>query len=90
MVDHLARANNYLNRAAKCEAASKETSSKDFADCYQQLSDLYRNSAKLEVDFLEGMRAREREEALTSNHYSNGVRVTLRSSASLKVGRLAA
>ncbi|HZC56307.1 MAG TPA: hypothetical protein VE396_09730 [Xanthobacteraceae bacterium] len=90
MVDHLAWAKNYRDRAAKCEAASKETSSKDFASCYQQLSDLYRNYAKLEEDFFERMRKRAREEAFPPNNYSNSIQVTRPSSASLKVGRLAA
>jgi hypothetical protein len=83
MVDHLAWAKNYRERAANCEAASKNTSSKDFASCYQQLSDLYRNCAKLEEDFFERMRKREREEALTPSNYS--IQVT-----PPKIGRLAA
>ena len=93
MIDHLAWAENYRDRAVKCEAASKKTSSKDFANCYQQLSNLYRNCAKLEEDFFEGIRkaAREeaeiaRKEAFPSNNYSNSIQVTVPSSVSSKVG----
>jgi hypothetical protein len=53
MVDHLALAKAYRNRAAGCETASKNTSSMEFADCYRQLSRLYANCAKLQEDFFE-------------------------------------
>ena len=50
MVDHLAWAKDYRNRAA---TASKNTSSTAFAFCYRQLSKLYENYAKLGEDFFE-------------------------------------
>jgi hypothetical protein len=61
-VDHLEWAKAYRNRAANCAAASKTTSSKDFADCYRQLSRLYENFAKLEEDYVDRERERARAE----------------------------
>ena len=51
MVDHLAWAEGYRNRAAKCRSAGTETSSVKFGDCYRLLADHYVLLAELEVDF---------------------------------------
>jgi hypothetical protein len=51
MIDHLACAQRYRNRAAKCELAAKNTSSTSFSDCYRLASQYYLMLADLEEDF---------------------------------------
>jgi hypothetical protein len=51
MVDHLAWAEGYRNRAAKCRSAAKEISSDGFGNCYRLLADHYVLLAELEEDF---------------------------------------
>jgi len=51
MIDHLAWAEGYRNRAAKCRSIGKETSSVDFGNCYGLLADHYVFLAELEEDF---------------------------------------
>jgi hypothetical protein len=52
MVDHLAWAEGYRNRAAKCRSAGKEISSVSFGNCYRLLADHYVFLAELEEDFV--------------------------------------
>lgn len=51
MVDHLARAQGYRNRAAKCQVSAKSTSSAEFGECYRLLEKYYLMLANLEEDF---------------------------------------
>jgi hypothetical protein len=51
MVDHLQWAQGYRNRAVKCQLSAKNTSSREFGDCYQLLSQYYNMLASLEEDF---------------------------------------
>jgi len=51
MIDHLAWAQRYRDRAAKCELAAKNTSSTSFSDCYRLVSQYYLTLADLEEDF---------------------------------------
>jgi hypothetical protein len=51
MVDHLASAKGYRNRAARCELAAKNTSSAEFSDCYRLLATHYVALAKMEEDY---------------------------------------
>jgi hypothetical protein len=51
MVEHLAWAENYRNRAAKCRSAAENVSSARFANCYRLLADHYIVLADLEEDF---------------------------------------
>ena len=51
MVDHLAWAEGYRNRAAKCELSATNTSSLKFGDCYRLLSQYYIQLASLEENF---------------------------------------
>ena len=51
MVDHLAWAEGYRNRAALCRSSAKETSSVDFGNCYRLLADHYVHLADLEEDY---------------------------------------
>jgi hypothetical protein len=37
MVDHLAWAQGYRDRAAKCQVSAKSTSSVEFGECYRLL-----------------------------------------------------
>ena len=51
MVDHLAWAEAYRNRAAKCRSVAAGISSSDFENCYRKLADHYLLLADLEEDF---------------------------------------
>jgi hypothetical protein len=51
MVDHLAWAEGYRNRAAKCRSTAREVSSISFGDCYRLLADHYILLADLEEDY---------------------------------------
>jgi hypothetical protein len=51
MVDHLAWAQGYRNRAAKCQLSAKNTSSVEFGGCYRLLEKYYIMLANLEEDF---------------------------------------
>ena len=51
MVDHLAWAEGYRNRAAKCLSTGQEITSAGFRDCYRLLADHYVLLAELEEDF---------------------------------------
>ena len=51
MVDHLAWAAGYRNRAARCELSAKNTSSAKFGECYRLLSNYYSQLAGLEENF---------------------------------------
>jgi hypothetical protein len=51
MVDHLAWAQGYRNRAAKCQVSAKSTSSAEFGECYRLLEKYYLMLANLEEDF---------------------------------------
>jgi hypothetical protein len=49
--DHLAWAESYRNRAAKCRSTAEETTSTSFGNCYRLLADHYVLLANLEEDF---------------------------------------
>jgi hypothetical protein len=51
MVDHLAWAQGYRDRAAKCRLSAKKTSSVEFGECYRLLEQYYLMLANLEEDF---------------------------------------
>jgi hypothetical protein len=51
MVDHLAWAQGYRDRAAKCQLSAKNTSSVEFGECYRLLEKYYLMLANLEEDF---------------------------------------
>jgi hypothetical protein len=50
MPDHLASAQRYRDRAAKCELSAKNTSSIEFGECYRLLAQHYLVLANLEED----------------------------------------
>src|SRR6266571_679270 len=50
MSDHLASAQRYRDRAAKCELSAKNTSSIEFGECYRLLAQHYLVLANLEED----------------------------------------
>lgn len=51
MVDHLAWAQGYRDRAAKCQLSAKSTSSVKFGECYRLLEKYYLMLANLEENF---------------------------------------
>jgi len=51
MVDHLAWAEGYRSRAAKCLLSANVTSSPEFGDCYRQLARYYAVLAELEESY---------------------------------------
>jgi hypothetical protein len=51
MVDHLAWAQGYRDRAAKCQLSAKSTPSVEFGECYRLLEKYYLMLANLEEDF---------------------------------------
>jgi hypothetical protein len=51
MVDHLAWAEGYRNRAAKCRSTAKEISSVSYGNCYRLLADHYVLLADLEENY---------------------------------------
>jgi hypothetical protein len=51
MVDHLAWAQGYRDRAAKCQLSAKTTSSVKFGECYRLLENYYLMLANLEENF---------------------------------------
>jgi hypothetical protein len=51
MVDHLAWAQGYRDRAAKCQLSAKSTSSIKFGECYRLLEKYYLMLANLEENF---------------------------------------
>jgi 2-keto-3-deoxy-galactonokinase len=50
MADHIAAAQRYRARAAKCELSAKSTSSAKFGECYRLLAQHYLVLANLEED----------------------------------------
>jgi hypothetical protein len=50
MADHIATAQRYRARAAKCELSAKNTSSTGFGECYRLLAQHYLVLANLEED----------------------------------------
>jgi hypothetical protein len=50
MADHIAAAQRYRARAAKCELSAKNTSSAKFGECYRLLAQHYLALANLEED----------------------------------------
>lgn len=50
MSDHLASAQRYRDRAAKCKLSAKNTSSIEFGECYRLLAQHYLVLANLEED----------------------------------------
>jgi hypothetical protein len=50
MSDHLASAQRYRDRAARCELSAKNTSSMEFGECYRLLAQHYLVLASLEED----------------------------------------
>ena len=52
MVDHLAWARRYRNRAASCQISAGNTSSSEFRDCYNSLAQYFILLANLEEDFV--------------------------------------
>jgi hypothetical protein len=50
MADHIAAAQRYRARAAKCELSAKNTSSVGFGECYRLLAQHYLVLANLEED----------------------------------------
>ncbi len=61
MVDHLAWAEGYRSRAAKCQLAAKNTTSVKFGECYELLAQYYDVLANLEEDFLRRQTAAQGE-----------------------------
>ena len=51
MVDHLAWAQSYRDRAVKCRSTARETTSASFEKCYRMLADYYILLADLEEDY---------------------------------------
>jgi hypothetical protein len=51
MVDHLGRAEELRQRAAKCKTAAGKTTSSEFKNCYDLLAVNYLIQARLEEDF---------------------------------------
>jgi hypothetical protein len=66
MVDHLAWAEGYRDRAAKCRSTAREVSSISFGDCYRLLADHYVLLADLEEDYAQRASALAR----AANHAS--------------------
>jgi hypothetical protein len=64
MSDHLASAQRYRDRAAKCELSAKNTSSIEFGECYRLLAQHYLVLANLEEDCA-------RRRPLPSHHADN-------------------
>ena len=54
MADHIAAAQRYRARAAKCEASAKNTTSAEFGECYRLLARHYLVLANLEEDCAHG------------------------------------
>lgn len=52
MVDHLAWAQGYRDRAVKCEVDAKTTSSTEFSECYRLIARYYLMLADLEEHFV--------------------------------------
>lgn len=50
MADHIAAAQRYRARAAKCELSAKNTSSEKFGECYRLLAQQYLVLANMEED----------------------------------------
>jgi hypothetical protein len=50
MADHIAAAQRYRARAAKCELSAKNTTSAEFGECYRLLARHYLTLANLEED----------------------------------------
>jgi hypothetical protein len=50
MADHIAAAQRYRARPAKCELSAKNTSSTEFGECYRLLAQHYLALANLEED----------------------------------------
>jgi len=50
MTDHIAMAQRYRARAAKCEVSAKATSSAEFGECYRLLAKQFLVLANLEED----------------------------------------
>ena len=50
MADHIAAAQRYRARAAKCELSARNSSSTKFGECYRQLAQHYLVLANLEED----------------------------------------
>jgi hypothetical protein len=50
MADHIAAAQRYRARAAKCELSAKNTASAGFGECYRLLAQHYLTLANLEED----------------------------------------
>ena len=59
MLNHLAWAKSYRDRAAKCRAIAKETTSASFEKCYRMLADHYILLADLEEDYVRRSVARQ-------------------------------
>jgi len=51
MVDHLAWAQGYRGRAARCVVAAQNSSSGEYSACFRQLAEYYGELARLEEDF---------------------------------------
>ena len=66
MVDHLAWAQGYRNRATKCQLSAKNTSSTEFGDCYRLLTQYYIMLANSEDDFARRQIASLNEEKMIS------------------------
>jgi 2-keto-3-deoxy-galactonokinase len=54
MADHIAAAQRYRARAAKCELSAKNTTSVEFGECYRLLARHYLVLANLEEDCAQG------------------------------------
>jgi hypothetical protein len=54
MADHIAAAQRYRARAAKCELSAKNTTSEGFGECYRLLARHYLVLANLEEDCAHG------------------------------------
>jgi hypothetical protein len=71
-VDHLGRAEELRQRAAKCKAAAQRTTSSEFRTCYDLLATNYLIQARLEEDYAEGT------ERIASRNASTGTKGSLR------------
>jgi hypothetical protein len=67
MADHIATAQRYRARAAKCELSAKNTSSEKFGECYRLLAQHYLVLANLEEDCVHRVSPFARQENRQNN-----------------------
>jgi hypothetical protein len=90
MADHIATAQRYRARAAKCEVSAKNTSSEKFGECYRLLAQHYLVLANLEEDCAhrvspfarqENKQDSKQDNRLANKHEDNKAQMTPRSVA---------